>query len=232
MLDNSTQVLDAVLTKKGRELLSKGERSFKITKFAISDEGVDYRSWNPSHPSGSAYYADQITSMPLLEATVDETMSMKYKLVTLPKGTAKMPMVSVTPTVLALDYGETANVTPNTRNAFAGFNNQTYGYTCILSNADVATLQTGAPAPNQKSLGTVPSWLDDTSLRKSATAVGMNFKVIARDVTALSESDRSATITVIGNETGGQADLTITVAPPTGSSVTDIRVGTPTLGTI
>jgi hypothetical protein len=59
--------------------------------------------------------------------------------------------------------------------------------------------------------------MDDSSLRKSATAVGMTFLVTAKDVTALAGADRTTTITVIGNETGGQSELTLTVYPITGS---------------
>ena len=217
LLDNSSTTVSAVLTKKGRELLSKGDRAFKITKFALSDEGVDYRMYNEDHLSGSAYYGEEIAAMPMLEAVVDESMSMKYKLITLPKGTTRMPTVSVSPTSLALNYNEYAVITPNTTSYISGFDNSQYGYTCILANADVARLETDKLAANQKSLGTVPSWMDDSSLRKSATAVGMSFKITAKNVETLTGTDRTCTITVIGNETGGQAELNIAVAPPTGS---------------
>ena len=59
--------------------------------------------------------------------------------------------------------------------------------------------------------------MDDSALRKSATAVGLTFKVIAKNVEQLSRNDRTGTITVVGNETGGQAELTIVISPPTGS---------------
>lgn len=217
LLDSNQTIVDAVLTKKGRELLSKGEKSFKITKFALSDEGVDYRMYNPDHPSGSSYYGTEITSMPLLEAPVDETLAMKYKLITLPKGTSKIPIVRVTPTVLSLSYNQASTITPSTTTYISGFDNSTYGYTCILSNADLATLEVESVAANQRSLGTVPSWMDDSALQKSAVAVGMTFRVRAKDVSTLAGADRTGTITVIANETGGQAELNISVAPPTGS---------------
>ena len=38
-LDNSTITVDAILTKRGREILSQGG-NFNITKFALSDEEV------------------------------------------------------------------------------------------------------------------------------------------------------------------------------------------------
>ena len=41
-LDNSIVTVDAILTKKGRELLARGDGSFKITQFAVSDDEIDY----------------------------------------------------------------------------------------------------------------------------------------------------------------------------------------------
>ena len=55
-LDNSSITVDAILTKKGRELLSKGRNSFNITQFALADDEIDYNLWNPAHPLGSSYY--------------------------------------------------------------------------------------------------------------------------------------------------------------------------------
>ena len=52
-LNNSIVTVDAVLTKKGRELLAKGDGSFKITQFALADDEIDYTLYNPTHPSGS-----------------------------------------------------------------------------------------------------------------------------------------------------------------------------------
>jgi len=51
-LDKSIITVDAILTKKGRELLARGDGSFKITQFALADDEIDYTLYNPSHPSG------------------------------------------------------------------------------------------------------------------------------------------------------------------------------------
>ena len=94
-LDNTSITVDAILTKKGRELLAKGDDSFEITQFALGDDEVDYQLWNAAHPKGTSYYGVIIDNMPLLEAFPDETQMMRYKLVTLPKATARLPVVSV-----------------------------------------------------------------------------------------------------------------------------------------
>ena len=87
-LNNTAVTVDAILTAKGRELLARGDGSFRITQFALSDDEIDYTLYNPTQPSGSAFYGEAIENMPLLEAFPDENQIMKYKLVTLPRGTA------------------------------------------------------------------------------------------------------------------------------------------------
>ena len=89
-LNNATTVLDAILTKKGRELLSRGQNEFNITKFAVADDEVDYSLWDVSHPQGTDYYGNVIENLPLLEPTPDTNTIMRYKLVTRAVGTRKM----------------------------------------------------------------------------------------------------------------------------------------------
>ena len=57
-LDPSVLTIDAILTRKGREALAKNDGSFRITQFALADDEIDYTLYNPSHPSGSAFYGD------------------------------------------------------------------------------------------------------------------------------------------------------------------------------
>ena len=85
-LDNSGDIiLDAVLTDTGRARLAKGDGTFKITKFALADDEVDYSLYNNAHASGSAYYDLEIMQTPLLEAFTNNTSSMKHKLISLPR---------------------------------------------------------------------------------------------------------------------------------------------------
>ena len=71
-LDNSTVTVDAILTKRGREILSRGG-NFNITKFALSDEEIDYTLYDVTHPSGTDSYGAVIENMSLLEATPNRT---------------------------------------------------------------------------------------------------------------------------------------------------------------
>ena len=53
-LDNSSITIDAILTKKGRELLAQGGiGAFQITQFALADDEIDYTLFNENHPNGS-----------------------------------------------------------------------------------------------------------------------------------------------------------------------------------
>ena len=94
-LNNKVVTVDAILTDVGRQLLAQQNGQFQITQFALADDEIDYTLYNPNNPSGSAYYGQAIENMPLLEAFPQATQTMKYKLVTLPRGTAKMPIINI-----------------------------------------------------------------------------------------------------------------------------------------
>ena len=79
ILDNDTVVVDAILTKLGRQKLAQGQ-PLGITKFAFGDTGVDYTLYNPDHPSGSDSYGNAITNLPMLEAVPDDNVFLRSKL--------------------------------------------------------------------------------------------------------------------------------------------------------
>ena len=79
ILDNDTVIVDAILTKIGRQKLAQGQ-PLGITQYAFGDTGVDYTLYNSSHPSGSDSYGSAITSLPMLEAVPDDNVFLRYKL--------------------------------------------------------------------------------------------------------------------------------------------------------
>ena len=93
-LDNSTIVVDAVLTKQGRKLLALGQ-GLNISYFTLSDTGVDYSLWNPDHPSGSAYYGEAIENLPNLEALPNSAYFMRNNLLSLSRDVTSMPYVTL-----------------------------------------------------------------------------------------------------------------------------------------
>lgn len=209
-LDNSTVTVEAILTKKGREVLARGG-DFNITKFALSDDEIDYRLWQADHPLGSNYYGALIEGMPVLEASPDETQMMRYKLITLPKTTTRMPVLSLGfESVVLNGQGDTVNFTPITRY----FTNDNNGYTAIIHNSSYAYLEI-AEAVNDSVVPFVPVFLRDEELRQSVTAVGRTFKVIAKDVSSYVSNPLSGFVTtqltVIGNDTGAVKTVTVRV---------------------
>ena len=93
-LDNSSITVDAVLTKKGREILKNGG-NLNISSFTLSDTGVDYTLWNPDHPSGSAYYGEAIENLPMLEASVHAEYNLRNRLISLNQNTVAIPALTL-----------------------------------------------------------------------------------------------------------------------------------------
>ena len=208
-LNNSVLTVDAILTKKGRELLARGDGSFRITQFALADDEVDYRQYNPDHPSGSAFYGTAIENLPLLEAFPDENQTMKYKLVTLPRGTAKMPILGLGTSTIILKQGESLAITPQTLNYLGS--NQTVeanGYSAII--ADVRTLSEFNGVGITNTLPPVTNETLGTSISK--TVVGTTINLTGTTVNTLFASNitqLTTTLTVVGRDSG--ARLTIPV---------------------
>ena len=211
-LNNSIITVDAILTKKGRELLAKGDGSFKITQFALSDDEIDYTLYNPSHPSGSAFYGAAIENMPLLEAFPDETQIMKYKLVTLPRGTAKMPILDIGYSSITLKQGASLAITPQTLN-YLGNNDtfETSGYTCTVSDTRLFSTFNGVGIDTDQAAALNSSTTVGTNVSK--TVIGTTINLRATTVNSLfgSKNSLQATITVVGRDSGARVLIPITV---------------------
>tara|TARA_B100000287_G_scaffold224145_1_gene211520 strand:- start:2932 stop:3597 length:666 start_codon:yes stop_codon:yes gene_type:complete len=203
-LNNTNITVDAVLTKKGRELLAKGENQFNITKFALADDEVDYRLWDVTHPNGSDFYGNVIESMPLLEAFPDENHVMRYKLVTLPKSTQAMPILEVAQSAITLRrLNSVSIINPSTQNG----SDDTLGYTFILHNQSMARLRVRAGAQVTAGGTTVPFFLDEDDLPNSISVVGKSVEIRPKRLTRT----QTTQITVVGNETAATTTLNLTV---------------------
>ena len=106
-LDNSGDIiLDAVLTDTGRKLLARGDGSFRVTKFALGDDEVNYELFDATHASGSAYYDLNILQSPILEAFTNNTSGMKSKLLTLSNNNLRyLPEVRLNQTLISGHLG-------------------------------------------------------------------------------------------------------------------------------
>ena len=204
-LDNSSVTVDAILTLKGRELLAKGGSEFTITQFALGDDEIDYSLWNTDHPLGTNYYGTIIENMPILEAVPDESQALRYKLITLPKSTQNIPVVSVGNTSITLNAsGQTATINPTTINSTG---NSTLGYTAMLSDSTVCDLLVTRPL-STPFIPSTPRYIGDNADAQTITVSGFEFQVRAKTQLL---SDKTATVTIIANETGGSVTVNILV---------------------
>lgn len=204
-LDNSTLTVDAILTKKGRELLAKGA-GFSITQFALADDEVDYTLWTTSHPLGTAYFGSLIENLPILEASPDETQNMRFKLVTLPRGTKQMPIISIGFDSIILTAGQ-SNALPIRPTTTQGLNGAGFGYTAILFDSNAAVLVgTGLASQVQT---TVPTFLSDVQTANAVVARGLEFTLTPRDVSA----QITTQLQIIGNQTGASLIVPVVVNP-------------------
>jgi hypothetical protein len=213
-LNNQVVTVDAILTTKGRELLAKNDGSFRITQFSLADDEIDYTLYNPTHPSGSSFYGEAIQNMPLLEAFPLETQIMKYKLATLPRGTAKLPVLNLGYSAITLKQGASLAITPQTLN-FLG-NNQTYetsGYSATISDVRLMSTFTGIGI-NTEAANTANATSTTTlGTNVSTTVIGSQINLRATTVNTLfgSNTQLTATLTVVGLDSGARVTIPITI---------------------
>ena len=211
-LNNSVVTVDAILTTKGRELLAKSDGSFRITQFALADDEIDYTLYNPTHPSGSAYYGEAINNMPLLEAFPQETQIMKYKLTTLPRGTSKIPVLNLGYASITLKQGSSLAITPQTLNYLGG--NQTYeqsGYTATISDVRLLNSFTGVGVntPAVQALNTTTTL--GTNVSKTVIGTTINLSTTTVNTLFSANTQIQATLTVVGNDSGARVTIPITI---------------------
>jgi hypothetical protein len=209
---NDVITIDAILTKKGRELLARGDGSFKISKFALSDDEINYKLYNTTHPSGSAFYGEAIEAMPLLEAFPDETQIMKYKLLTLPRGTAKIPTLVIGTKSIELEQTENYVVSPQTLN-FLG-NNQTIepsGYTFIISDIRLFSIFRGQGIDTDQSNMLNESETFGTNVSK--TVIGTSLSMTATGINLLFNNNDEVvtTLIIVGNDSGSRLQVPVII---------------------
>ena len=211
-LNNSTVTVDAILTKKGRELLARNNGSFQITQFSLSDDEIDYTLYNPNHPSGSAFYGEAIEAMPVLEAFPDETQIMKYKLVTLPRGTAKLPIINIGYSSISLRQGASLTITPQTLNYLGSTSTfEANGYTATIADSRLVSSFTGTGITTTTPISGLNT---TTGAVLSVTQVGTSFTLTGTTINTLFGSTLSTlttTITVIGRDSGARITIPLNI---------------------
>jgi hypothetical protein len=210
-LNNTIVTVDAILTTKGRQLLAQNDGTFRITQFALADDEIDYTLYNPNHPSGSAYYGQAIENMPLLEAFPLETQTMKYKLVTLPRGTAKMPILNVGYSSITIKQGASLAITPQTLNYIGGNTFETSGYSYTIG--DVRTMATfegvGINTPSATALNATTTL--GTSVSKTVIGTTLNMKATTVNTLFGSNTALYTTLTIVGRDSGARVTIPLNI---------------------
>ena len=212
-LNNQVITVDAILTTKGRELLAKGDGSFNITQFALADDEIDYTLYNPTNPSGSAYYGEAIENMPLLEAFPDEMQMMKYKLVTLPRDTAKMPTLAIGNANPVIAQTEPYVVKPTTLNYLGGNSVvESSGYVFTVSDNRMFSSVIATGIDTKATLDLNATQTSGTNVSK--TVIGTSVTLTATGDNTLFGNTRNAlygTLTITGRDSGARLQVPITI---------------------
>jgi hypothetical protein len=207
-IDNQTITVDAILTKKGRELLAQNG-NLNISSFALADDEIDYTLYQPNHPNGTAFYDIALRNTPVFEPVSDETQTMKYKLVSLNQGVTSIPVISIAQDKISVQRDFTGDIiiSPSTNPAY----NLSLGYTAILSNKNVGALVVQQPNSINSVSSTIPTFAGDINTTSAQVVVGQTFKFIPNSSLG---NTTSTTLTIIGNESGGSLSIEVTVTVP------------------
>jgi hypothetical protein len=181
-LDSSTAVIDAILTKKGREALAKNDGSFRITKFAFGDDDVNYQLFDVTN---SVNPERDILNLPVLEPISNDAVALLNRLVTLPKGTLKISTLKLQPTVATADFGNDVRIEVSTENG-----EDPQGYTATSRDLDIAVVESTKALPDENGTGIF-------NLKTGANAGGKS---------------GDTKIDVIGINTGARKEFTLTIS--------------------
>ena len=213
ILNNNTVTIDAVLTAKGRELMARNDGSFQITQFSLADDEVDYTLYNPQNPSGSAFYGQAIEAMPVIEAFPDDTQIMIYKLVTLPRGTAKLPVINIGYNSINLKQGATLTITPQTLNYLGSTSTfEANGYAVTIG--DVRYLSTFSSTGVAGAEVTPTGVTQTLGSQVSQTLIGTSFTLTGTTINTLfgsSLNQITTTITVLGRDSGARITVPLVI---------------------
>jgi hypothetical protein len=213
ILNPTVVTVDAVLTTKGRELLARNDGSFQITQFSLADDEVDYTLYNPNQPSGSAFYGEAIEAMPVIQAFPNDTQIMRYKLVTLPRGTSRLPVVSLGYNTITIKQGASLTITPQTLNYLGATST-------FEANGYVATIADVRLVSSFQGTGITTTTVGDQGLNTTTGAVlsksviGTSFTLTGTTVNTLfgsSLTTLSTTITVIGRDSGARITIPLNI---------------------
>ena len=197
-LNGNTITVDAILTKHGRKKLSEGQ-SLGITKFALSDDGIDYTLFNPDHPLGSANYGEAITDLPQLEAVPDDTKLMNYALMTMDRNTIFLPHITgLNDTYTLENQNSRQKISPNTENG----NDSSYQF--LFQDLSAVNVTGGT---RKDISGTNRTFLSRAEIATAAHFTGNEITITAKPT----DTARNLTIQIVGVQTGAVKYVNVTI---------------------
>jgi hypothetical protein len=136
---------------------------------------------------------------------------MKYKLVTLPRGTAKMPILNVGYSSITIKQGASLAITPQTLNYIGGNTFETSGYSYTIG--DVRTMATfegvGINTPSATALNATTTL--GTSVSKTVIGTTLNMKATTVNTLFGSNTALYTTLTIVGRDSGARVTIPVTV---------------------
>lgn len=217
-LSNTSVVVDAILTDKGRQLLAQNDGSFQITQFSLSDDEVDYTLYNPNHPSGSAFYGEAIENMPIIQAYPESQEIMKYKLVTLPRGTAKLPVISIGYSTIVLKQGSSISITPQTLNYLGATSTfEQSGYVATIGDVRTTSAFNGVGINTPQATALNATGVTTVGTNVSKTVIGTSINITATTVNTLfgNNSTLYTTLTIVGRDSGARLFIPVQITKVT-----------------
>lgn len=212
-LDNKSITVDAILTKKGRELLSKNDGSFNITSFALADDEIDYSLFNENHPDGSQFAGQAIENMPILEAFPDENNIMKHKLITLNRNMTKIPVITISNQEPKLNKGGSDVLNPLTLNVDGSSGPggiESGGYLFTVKDRRLFSSFIGSGQGTAQS-GTTTGISSTVAVSETVIGNSLSFTAISSDALFGTNTQLVTTITVEGRDTGARATIPVVI---------------------
>ena len=211
-LDNKSITVDAILTKRGRELLSRNDGSFQITQFALSDDEIDYSLFNENHPNGTQFSAEAIENMPLIEAIPNGANSMNSKLITLTRGANAIPFIEVVNNTISINQNQQFSISPSTFNLTGTNTSQAEEY--IFTVLDSRLMLPGEFTASGTGIASGADIAEFNTIETSLSVRGGSLTARATNSNSLFSStvtSRTTSIIIEGVTSGAIVSVSITV---------------------
>lgn len=203
-LDNSTNniILDAVLTDYGRQALAKNDGSFKISRFALGDDEVDYSIITKYGRTVGREKIEKNT--PVFEAFTNQNLSLKYKMISVPRPLLHLPSfnfsaVSANQQGVVVFDNDSRNRTAEVFVTQAAPESQTIEPDLLETNFDIYVPDMFLRIENQQPVGAPDvnkiAMYNISASSTTSTTSTLNFVIGLKTIS-------SSTFTVYGQETG------------------------------